>query len=47
MGIARKKHTAEFKVKVVVEAIVQQKTGNELTVEYGIHKSRHVPLAVK
>jgi len=40
MGNVRKKHTAEFKVKVAVEAIRQQKTGNELTGEYGIHASQ-------
>ncbi|MCP4701925.1 MAG: transposase, partial [Gammaproteobacteria bacterium] len=33
----RKRHTAEFKTKVALEAIRQQKTVNELTAEYGIH----------
>jgi len=36
----RKKHTAEFKAKVAVEAIRQQKTRNELTAEYGVHATR-------
>ena len=37
MANVRKRHTAEFKAKVAVEAIRQQKTSNELTAEYGIH----------
>jgi len=37
MATVRKKHTAEFKAKVAVEAIRQQKTTHELTAEYGIH----------
>lgn len=40
MASVRKKHTAEFKAKVAVEAIRQQKTTNELTVEYGIHATQ-------
>ena len=36
----RKRHTAEFKAKVAVEAIRQQKTTNELTAEYGIHATQ-------
>lgn len=40
MANVRKRHTAEFKVKVAVEAIRQQKTGNELTAEYGVHASQ-------
>jgi transposase len=37
MANVRKNHTTEFKVKVAVEAIRQQKTINELTTEYGVH----------
>ena len=37
MANVRKRHTAEFKAKVAVEAIRQQKTSHELTAEYGIH----------
>lgn len=40
MANVRKSHTAEFKAKVAVEAIRQQKTTNELTAEYGIHATQ-------
>lgn len=40
MATVRKKHTAEFKAKVAVEAIRQQKTTNELTAEYRIHATQ-------
>lgn len=40
MAGIRKKHTAEFKSKVAVEAIREQKTANELTGEYGVHSSQ-------
>lgn len=40
MAIARKRHSVEFKVKVAVEAIRQQKTTNELTAEYGVHATQ-------
>jgi len=40
MANVRKRHTAEFKAKVAVEAIRQQKTINELTAEYGIHATQ-------
>lgn len=40
MANIRKQHTAEFKTKVAIEAIRQQKTTNELTAEYGIHASQ-------
>ena len=36
----RKKPAAEFKAKVAVEAIRQQKTLNELTAEYGLHATQ-------
>jgi len=32
--------TLEFKAKVALEAIRQQKTANELTTEYGVHASQ-------
>ena len=37
MANVRKRHTTEFKAKVAVEAIRQQKTTHELTAEYGIY----------
>ncbi|CAK0762014.1 transposase [Gammaproteobacteria bacterium] len=40
MANVRKRHTVEFKIKVAVEAIRQQKTTNELTAEYGIHATQ-------
>lgn len=36
----RKRHTVEFKTKVAVEALRQQKTTQELTAEYGIHATQ-------
>lgn len=40
MATVRKNHTKEFKTKVAIEAIRQQKTINELTTEYGIHATQ-------
>jgi transposase len=40
MANVRKNHTTEFKTKVAVEAIRQQKTVNELTSEYGVHATQ-------
>jgi transposase len=40
MGSVRKHHNVEFKTKVALEAIKQQKTLNELTSEYGIHATQ-------
>lgn len=40
MGTVRKKHTTDFKTKVALAAIRQQKTINELTSEYGIHATQ-------
>jgi transposase len=40
MTTVRKKYTVDFKAKVAVEAIRQQKTTNELTGEYGIHATQ-------
>lgn len=35
--MARKKHSAEFKAKVALEAAKEIKTLNELASEYGVH----------
>jgi transposase len=40
MATVRKNHSKEFKTKVAIEAIRQQKTINELTSEYGIHATQ-------
>lgn len=40
MAGVRKRHTVEFKTKVALEAIRQQKTSNHLTAEYGIHATQ-------
>ena len=40
MAGVRKRHTGEFKAKVALEAIRQQKTSNQLTAEYGIHATQ-------
>ena len=40
MANARKRHSVEFKTKVAVEAIRQQKTTHELTAEYGVHATQ-------
>ncbi len=40
MASVRKKHSIEFKIKVALEAIKQQKTVNELTAEHGVHASQ-------
>ncbi|GGM04290.1 transposase [Streptomyces cinereus] len=40
MTKVRKRHNAEFKSKVAVEAIKEQKTINELTAEYGVHATQ-------
>lgn len=37
MTTVRKRHDAEFKKKVALEAIRQQQTINQITSEYGIH----------
>lgn len=36
----RKRHTADFKSKVALEAIRQQQTTNELTTKYGVHATQ-------
>lgn len=38
--IVRKTHTTQFKTKVALEAIREQKTVNELTAEYGVHATQ-------
>jgi transposase len=40
MTEVRKKHSAQFKAKVAVAAIKEQKTINELTTEFGIHATQ-------
>ena len=40
MGNVRKNHTAQFKTKVAIAAMSQQKTINELTAEYGVHATQ-------
>jgi transposase len=40
MARVRKNHTKDFKTKVAIEAIRQQKTLNELTSEYGVHATQ-------
>jgi len=37
MANIRRRHTAEFKAKVAIAAIRQQKTTHEMTTEYGVH----------
>ena len=36
----RKVHTTDFKAKIALEAIRQQKTINELTAEHGVHATQ-------
>jgi transposase len=40
MMTVRKTHTTQFKTKVALEAIREQKTVNELTAEYGVHATQ-------
>lgn len=40
MPSQRKQHNAEFKTKVALAAIRQDKTTNELTTEYGVHATQ-------
>jgi len=40
MGNVRKKHSAEFKGKVALAAIREQKTTNELTTEFSVHATQ-------
>ena len=40
MAIKRKRHSAETKRRVALEALKQQKTMNEITSEYGVHSSQ-------
>ncbi len=40
MANVRKRHTAEFKTQVAMEAIRQRKTTNEAIAEYGIHATQ-------
>ena len=38
--MARKKHSAEFKAKVALEAAKEIKTLNELASQYGVHSGQ-------
>lgn len=40
MTTVRKQHNADFKKKVALEAIKQQKTINQITSEYGVHATQ-------
>jgi len=40
MATTRKRHTADFKGKVALEAIRQNQTINELTAKYGVHATQ-------
>jgi transposase len=40
MADVRKHHSADFKRKLALEAIRQQKTMNQITAEYGVHASQ-------
>ncbi len=40
MAVVRKQHGVEFKKKVALEAIRQQKTINQITAEFGIHSTQ-------
>ncbi len=40
MAVVRKQHGEEFKKKVALEAIRQQKTINQITAEFGIHSTQ-------
>jgi transposase len=40
MTTVRKQHNADFKKKVALEAIKQQKTINQITAEYGVHATQ-------
>lgn len=40
MSVNRKKHSVQFKTKVALEAIKQQKTVSEITTQYGVHATQ-------
>jgi transposase len=40
MAVVRKQHGVDFKKKVALEAIRQQKTINQITAEFGIHSTQ-------
>lgn len=40
MSVNRKNHSVQFKTKVALEAIKQQKTVGEITSQYGIHATQ-------
>ena len=40
MGLSRKKHSTQTKVKVALEALKGEKTTAEITAKYGIHSTQ-------
>lgn len=40
MTIKRRKYTAQFKFKVALEAAKNDKTGNQLATEFGVHPTQ-------
>ena len=40
MATQRKRHSAEFKAKVAVQAIQGEQTGNELASQHGVHPTQ-------
>lgn len=38
--VQRKQHTAEFKAKVALEALREQKTANQISAEYEVHSTQ-------
>lgn len=36
----RKKHTAQFKAKVAIEALKERKTANQIASEYQVHAAQ-------
>ncbi len=40
MAGIRKKHTVQTKVKIAIEAIKGEKTGSQITSQYGVHLSQ-------
>jgi transposase len=40
MGKARRRFSKEFKAQVAIEALKEQKTLNQISVEYGVHQNQ-------
>ena len=45
MGIKRKQHSAEFKARVAMTALVGEKTLAELSAEFGVHPTSTTAIA--